>query len=73
MAHSRAQVGALLFNEAFTIFPAEYSDYNNVFSAKYAAELPEYTGINHHASKLEEDKQPPFGPIYSLETVELET
>ena len=73
--HSKrqAQVGALLFDEAPTEVPAEYSDYNNVFSAENAAELPENTGINEHAIELEEGKQPPFGPIYSLGPVELET
>ena len=29
--------------------------------------------MNKHAIKLEEGKQPLFGPIYSLELVELET
>ena len=68
----QAQVGALLFNKAPTRILAEYFDYSNVFSTEYAAELPENTGINEHAIKLEEDKQPLFGPIYSLEPVELE-
>ena len=36
-------------------------------------ELPENIGINEHAIELEEGKQPPFGPIYSLGPVELET
>ena len=36
-------------------------------------ELLENTGINEHAIKLEKSKQPPFGPIYSLGLVELET
>ena len=35
-------------------------------------ELLENIGMNEHAIKLEEDKQPSFGPIYSLELVELE-
>ena len=69
---SGAQVGALLFDEAPTEVPAEYSDYNNVFLAENAAELPENTGMNEHAIELEEGKQPPFGPIYSLGPVELE-
>ena len=69
----QAQVGALLFNEAPTEVPAEYSDYSDVFSAEHAAELPENTGMNEHAIELEEGKQPPFGPIYSLGLVELET
>ena len=70
---SGAQVGALLFDEAPTEVPAEYSDYSDVFSAENAAELPENTGMNEHAIELEEGKQPPFGPIYSLGPVELET
>ena len=36
-------------------------------------ELQENIGINEYAIKLEEDKQPPFGPIYSLGSIELET
>ena len=75
LIHSKkqAQVGALLFDEAFTEVLAEYSDYNNIFSAENAVELPENTGINKHTIKLEEGKQLSFGPIYSLELVELET
>ena len=73
--HSKkqAQVGALLFDEAPTKVPAEYSDYSDVFSAENAAELPENTGMNEHAIELEGGKQPPFGLIYSLGPVELET
>ena len=36
-------------------------------------ELPENTGINEHVIELDEGKQPPYGPIYSLGPVELET
>ena len=73
--HSKkqAQVGALLFDEALTEIPAEYSDYSNVFSTENAAKLPKNTRMNKHAIKLEEDKQPPFESIYSLGLVELET
>ena len=52
---------------------AKYSDYDNVFSAEKAAELLENTKMNEHAIKLEEGKQPLFGPIYNLSSVELET
>ena len=72
-AEKQAQVGAILFDKAPTRVPAEYSDYSNVFLAENAAELPENTRINEHALKLEEGKQPSFGPIYSLGLVELET
>ena len=34
----------------------EYSDYNNVFLAENTAKLPENTGMNEHAIKLEEAK-----------------
>ena len=72
-AQIEAQVGALLFNEAPTEVPVEYSDDSDVFLAEHATELPENTGMNEHAIELEEDKQPSFGPIYSLGSVELET
>ena len=69
----KAQVGALLFDKALTEVLAEYFDYNDVFLAENAAELPENTGMNEHAIEPKEDKQPPFGSIYSLGPVELET
>ena len=75
LVHSKKQahVRALLFDEAFTEVLAEYSDYSNIFSAKNAAELLKNIGINEYVIKLEENKQPSFVPIYSLEPVELET
>ena len=66
----QAQVAALMSEE--TGIPAEYSDFSNVFSSDSAAELPEHTGINNHPIDLLDDKQPPYGPIYSLGLVELE-
>ncbi len=36
-------------------------------------ELPENTNMNEYVIKLVEGKQPPYGPIYSLGQVELET
>ena len=69
---SGIQVGALLFCEAPTEVPAEYSNYSDVFLTENAAEPPENTGMNEHTIELEEDKQPLFGPIYSLGPIELE-
>ena len=73
--HSKRQahIEALLFNKVSTEVLVEYSNYSNVFSAEYVVELLENIEINEHAIKLEEGKQPLFGPIYSLELVELET
>ena len=51
----------------------KYSDYADVFSADLPMELPENTGMNEHTIELIEGKHPPYGPIYSLGSVELET
>ena len=53
--------------------PDEYSDFADVFSEAKALVLPERTELNEHAIDLEDGKQPPYGPIYSLGPVELET
>ena len=63
---------ALLLTKEVTV-PVEYSDFADVFLEKSANVLPERTEANEHAIKLEEGKQPPYGPIYSLGPVELET
>ena len=68
----QAQIGALLFNKAFTEVLAEYSNYSNIFLVKNAAKFLENTKIKEHTIKLEKDKQLPFRPIYSLGSVELE-
>ena len=70
---NKAKVGVLLLNEAPTQVLVEYSDYNDVFSSRNATELPKNTGLNEYAIELEEGKQPPFGSIYSLGPVEMET
>ena len=69
----RSQISGLIVEEALTKVSAEYSDFADVFSPDLASELPEHTGINNHAIELVEGQQPPYGPIYSLEPVELET
>lgn len=66
-----AQIAAL--NTKEVIVPLEYSDYADVFLEASAAELPKLTGINDHPIDLVDDKQPPYGPIYSLGPVELKT
>ena len=69
----KAQVGTLKFDKTFAVVLAEYSNFNNVFSAEYTAELSKYTGINNHTIELKKSKQPSFSPIYSLRPEELET
>ncbi len=69
----RAQIAHLKTDEAPTKVPSKYTDFADVFSPKLAAELPEHTGINDHAIELVDDRQPPYGPIYSFGPIELET
>ena len=63
----------MIAEEASTKVLAEYSDFADVFSPDLASELPEHTRINDHAIELVDGQQPPYGPIYSLGPVELET
>ena len=51
----------------------KYSDFVNVFLEEKALVLPERTELNEHAIDLGDGKQPPYGPICSLDPVELET
>ena len=67
----KAQI-ALLLAEKVTVL-TKYSDFANVFSKELAKVLPKRTGISEDAIELENGKQPPYGPIYSLGPVELET
>ena len=70
----RSQISGLIAEEASTKIPAKYSNFTDVFSTDLASELPKHTGINDHAIELVDGcQQPPYGPIYSLKPVELET
>ena len=72
-AQNRAQVGALLFDKAFIKIPADYSNYNNIFSIKNIIELLKNIRINEHTIKLKEGKQSSFRSLYSLRSIKLET
>lgn len=67
----KAQI-ALLVIKKVTI-PAKYLNFIKVFLKKLAVELPKCFFINKYLMNLESDKQPLYKPIYSLESVELET
>ena len=66
-----AQIALLLAKKV--IISDEYSDFAVVFLEKLANLRLEQTKINKHAIKLEDGKEPPFGLIYNLRLVELET
>ena len=65
-----AQIASLLIEKVR--IPDEYSDFAIIFIEAKALVLPERTKHNGHAINLENDKQPPYEPIYSLGLVELE-
>ena len=66
----QAQVASLMSKE--TGISAKYSDFSNVFSSDFPAKLLKHKKINDHPINLLDNKQPPYGPIYSLDLIELE-
>ena len=66
-----AQIASLLTKKVKILH--KYSDFTDVFSEEKALVLSERTELNEHAIELENSNQPPYGPIYSLRPVELET
>ena len=69
----RPQISDLIAKETSTKVLNKYSDFADVFSPDLASKLPKHTKINVHAIELVDGQQPPYGPIYSLGLVELET
>ena len=64
-----AQIASLIAKEVK--IPIEYSDFSDVFLEKKASILPKAIKLNQHAIKLQEGQQLLYGPIYSLDPVEL--
>lgn len=56
-------IAVLRLDEAITEVLAKYSNFADMFLFKLAMELPENTGINKYAIKLEKSKQLSYGPI----------
>ena len=67
----KAQIALLLTKEIK--IPDKYSDFVNIFSEEKALVLPERTEFNEYAINLEDGKQSPYRPMYSLGLMELET
>ena len=70
--HPSRQAQVAVLTSKKTGILAKYSDFSNVFSSDSVAELPEHNRINDHPINPLDDKQPLYGPIYSLGSVELE-
>lgn len=69
----QVQIAQQKVDEAFIAILSEYADFLDIFSLDLTVKLQEHTGINNHVIKLIDDKPPPYGSIYSLGPVELET
>lgn len=67
------QLGLLMANKSFIKVLPKYLDYADVFLFDFVIELFKNIGMNKYTIKLVESKQLLYGPIYSLEQVELET
>ena len=67
----KAQIASLVTKKVQIL--SEYSDFSDIFLEKKASILLEVTELNQYAIKLQEDYQPPYGPIYSLGPVKLKT
>ena len=70
-SNREAQVVSLLIEEVK--ISDKYSNFTNVFSKEKTLVLPERSELNEHTIDLENGKQPPYRPIYSLDLVELKT
>ncbi len=69
----KVQIAHLKADKASTKVLSKYVNFANVFLSKFAVELSEHSRINNYAIELVDDWQSPYGSIYSLASVELET
>lgn len=69
----KAQITSLKVDKAPTKVLRKYADFADVFLQKLVTELLEYMEINIYAIELVDNRQFPYGPIYSLSSMELET
>lgn len=67
----KTQIVYIKVDKAPTKVSSKYIDFENVFLQKLTMELPYHTKINDHVSDLVDDREPPYGTIYSLGSVEL--
>ena len=67
----RFQIAGLIAEKTLTKIFAKYSDFANIFFPDLVSKLSQYTRINDHAIKLVNGQQPLYGPIYSLNLIDL--
>lgn len=69
----QVQVAILKQNKASIEVPAKYLDFLDIILVEKVLVLLKQIEFNEYVIKLEKGKQLPYGLIYSLELVELET
>ena len=70
--HPFWQAQIFLMNIKKVTIPSKYADYTNVVSLNSMVKLPEHNNIKDYLIDLINNKQPPYGLIYSLKPIELE-
>ena len=69
----KSRIFSLIAKKAFTKVPNEYVNFANMNPSALAFKLLKYTRMNGNAIKLVDGQQSPYGSIYSLGPVKLET
>lgn len=69
----RSQIALLKVNKAFVNISKKYLDFIDIFSKNSGMVLLEYTKLNSYAINLEKNKQPLYGPIYSVGLIKLKS
>lgn len=69
----KALIASLIQNAVSVVILTKYADFPNIFSLDLMAKFSEYSEINNYFFNLFEDLLLPYGCIYYLELVELET
>ena len=69
----KPQISNLIAEEAFRKVLNKYINFADIFTLNLVSKLLEHTEINDHTIELVDDRQLPYGSIYSLGLVELET
>ena len=67
-----AQIAHLKADEVPAEVPNKYANFADIFSPQLSVEFLKHTRINDHIIELVDDWQPLYGPIYNLDSVELE-
>ena len=69
----KSQIAGLIAKKAPIKVFAKYYNFVVVFFLDLTSKFPKHIGINNHAIELVNGQQLLYGPIYSLEPIELET